>query len=336
MGEGLKQRTKILVSIAKDFRSKNWEFNKKMETAKTIDEIHEEFEKERGAGAARGASRATATFDEYIFDATSKYSKQLKFALTGGCAIRRPKAANGAQNASGVAGFDLNKFTVASSAMTEEPEEALMPAEPLDDEEDEEIELMPAEDREQMKDSFIRNFFEKRKEAKNTGKKTEEQCLKEFVFTIKRMGWPDRVKLVDNIINFTFDMSREEASPLGEALNMLCKQGYIKTDALLQALDEWCEYYSMNEGDSPLLNYYFAQMFIHLIRDGVLSLARINEALLKDQMIDKERKGKEYGRRAEFLAYTLQLEAELSFSPEDWGLTQEQIEPLKEHYKDKP
>ena len=98
------------------------------------------------------------------------------------------------------------------------------------------------------------------------------------------------------------------------------------------SLDEWCEYYSMNEGDSPLLNYYFAQMFIHLIRDGVLSLARINEALLKDQNIDNKRKGNQYGRRAEFLAYTLQLEAELSFSPEDWGLTQEQIEPLKEHY----
>merc|ERR1719397_2149715 len=133
MGEGLKKRTKVLVSIAKDLRTKDWELNKKIETAKTIEEIHEEFEKEKGLGAARGGSRATATFDEYIFDATSKYSKQLKFALSGGCAIRRPKAAS-SSDANAFAGMDasiLDKFTIESSAMTEEPEEMLNEPEPL-------------------------------------------------------------------------------------------------------------------------------------------------------------------------------------------------------------
>jgi len=341
MGEGLKQRTKILVSIAKDFRSKNWEFNKKQETAKTIDEIHEEFEKEHGAGKARGSSRATATFDEYIFDATSKYSKQLKFALSGGCAIRRPKefekdqtqipqlAATSKPNA-GVAGIDLDKFTFESSALTEEPEENLMLPESLDDEDDDDdIELMPAEDREKMADSFIRAFMAKRKE----GKKSEEALLREFVLTVRRMGWPDRIKLVDAIINFTFDMAKDEASPLGQAFNMLCQQKYIKTDVLLSALDEWCEFYSTNEADSPLLNYYFAHMFIHLIRDNVITLARLNEALQKDPTIDKKRKNKEYGRRSELLAYILLIEPELSFTPEEWGLTEDQIDPMKEHYK---
>merc|ERR1719499_1958314 len=89
-GDGLKQRTKILVDILIGIREKGWELNKKIEVAKRIDEIHEEFERERG-GVTRVNTRGQATFDEYIFDATSKYSKQLKFALSGGCAIRRAK-----------------------------------------------------------------------------------------------------------------------------------------------------------------------------------------------------------------------------------------------------
>jgi DNA-binding PadR family transcriptional regulator len=334
MGEGLKKRTQVLISIAKDFRSKDWELNKKIETAKTIEEIHAEFEKEKGVGAARGGSRATATFDEYIFDATSKYSKQLKFALSGGCAIRRSKAAGSEADSNAFAGMDasiLDKFTIESSAMTEEPEEMLNEPELLEDDEEDEIELMPAEEREEMKDNFIRTFMMKRKE----GKKPEEVLLREFVLTVKRMGWPNRTQLVDAILNFTFDMAKDEASPIGEALNMLCKDGYIKDEDLHGGMDEWCEWYSTNEADSPMLNFYFANIFIHLIRDETLSLERINESFKKDAMIDKERRGKEYGHRSEFLAYLLLTEPDLSFSPDDWGITAEQIEALKAHYKEK-
>lgn len=334
MGDALKQRTKILVDILIGIRAKGWELNKKIEVAKRIEEIHEDFERERG-GVTRVNTRGQATFDEYIFDATSKYSKQLKFALSGGCAIRRtrpagPESKSDSKPFGGLGAINLDQFIVESSANTNDDTYDLHISDQVEMEDDgeEDIELMDPKDREEIKDTFIRTFFSDR----NDPELTPEKALRKFVRTVKKMGWPDRATLVDNFLNFTFDMKAEEAYPLGQALARLCTDNYIKEDALIKGLDEWCEWYSTNQGDSPMLGMYFADIFVPLIRDKVLTLEQLNSALKKDTQIDAPKKSKEFGLRAEVLGYIIRQEPSLQFQPEDWNLKSEQIPAWKQKY----
>lgn len=330
-GDQLRQRTKILMDIIAEVRKNNWVPPMKQEKAKTLEEIHKEFEKEKGTIRVAGR-QGQATFDEYISDATSKYSKMLKFRLKGGSAIRQISRDSSGQQGSSINLPNFDGFMMDSSAIVEDEALFVSP----DDDSDEEVadedlvELMPAEEREKIKDSFIRTFMLERVDA---DKEISTNAQKRFLRTVKRMGWPDKQVLVDKILNFTFDMKAEEALPLGEALAKLLACGYIKQKPFIAAMTDFCEYYTAVEGDAPRLNEYFADMMIHVMRAKMLTLSELNELLQKDVNIDKRpRKNQPFGRRAEFLAFLLRQEPKLVWEPADFALDPDKIADWRKHY----
>lgn len=335
----LKQRTKILVSIIKDVRKNNWVPPVKIEVAKTLEEIHQEFEAERGKVQISG--RGQATFDEYIIEATSKYSKQLKFALSGGCAIRRQLGEDPVESSDVAPDLSMmDALLMTSSAIIDDTKVADLSKKNEDEEEvvvfaKSNVVLMSPQERAEIEGSFIRTFLSNRIDAEYTA----PQAMDEFMTTIQKMGWPEKPKLVDTILNFTYDMAAEDAYPLGQALARLLKDGYVSTEEFMSALNEWCEFFTAVEMDAPKAVSYFADMMAPSLLGKHLSLQQVNEALQTDPQIDKwdltkeaKREAKPFGRRPEFLGYVTRACKDLEYSVTDWGLQEDQTEAWRTRY----
>lgn len=328
--KNLAQRTRILVDIVEQVRKNGWP-ERKGEKPKTLEEIHEDYAHEVGGGRVIAAPRGQPTWDEYLTDTTNRESKLLKFALSGGCAIRNPQTSDGdmgpAADASDMHNIVKN-LLMDSSAVIDESQEPVEETSLIIDDENDGVELMPAEDRQKLKEygKFIREYLD---ELQDDEKK--EKALKKFIRTVKKMGWQDKMDLVLEFLNFTLN-GEDEGFSLGIGLQELLSTNYINKDSLMRGLNDFCEWYTSTEMDIPFLNQYFGAITLNLIRGGSLTLEEVNTALQKDPQIDASKTKKKFGRRADYLAFILEQDASIPHNPADFLLDGADVSEWKAEY----
>jgi len=259
----------------------------------------------------------------------------LKFALSGGCAIRNPQSSLEMVPRANMAVMPdlLNNLLMDSTAVIDESQQprendfGMMDVIP--ETEGESVEQMDEKDRAELKENglFIRTFFN---ELDDDEKKAT--ALKTFQTTIKKMGWPNKMDLVFEFLNF--DVSGpEESGVLGTALQSLVDIGYLTKEDLISGMDEFCEWFTSTEMDVPFLIQYFGALTLQMIQKGTLTIVEINTCLKKDAMIDKQKTKKQFGRRADYLAFILKRDSSIAHDPADFLLDGANVSEWKEHYK---
>jgi len=186
-------------------------------------------------------------------------------------------------------------------------------------------------DAQAIQDQIVQIFMRERREKLSCSIAYNAQSR--FVSTIKSLAWPDKKVIVEKILDYTFDMSWEEAKPLGEALAQLLAPGFIDRESFLAAVGEFCESYTAVESDVPRLNEYFAGLMAPVLRAKLLTVEELRQMLRKDENIDKNpRSFQPFGRLADFLAHLWRAHPMLKFSPADWGLDPETFNAWRNHY----
>jgi len=296
-----------------------------------LDEIHEDYAHEVGGRIASAPRGGQPTFDEILTDATNRESKLLKFALSGGCAIRNPQSSEQMQprvDMTVMSGL-INNLLMDSSTVIEESQQPFEQFGFTDIIEEASGGLMNEKDRNEMKENgkYIRNFFN---ELDDDEKKAD--ALTTFQTTIKKMGWPDKMDLVCSFLNFTVN-NVDESAILGSALQSLLDIAYLNKEDLMKGLNDFCEWFTSTEMDVPYLISYFGATTLKLIQAGTLTVLEINEALKKDATIDTMKTKKKFGRRADYLAFILRIDSNITHDPSDFLLDGADVSEWKAEYK---
>jgi len=277
----LQQRTRFLVDIVKEKRRNGWP-QKKGDQMKTLEEIHQDYAQQVGTRINAAPRCGQPTFDEILTDATNRESKLLKFALSGGCAIRNPQSNEEMEPRANMAIMPdlINNLLMDSSAVIDESQQPYDEFSISDNivVEEEAVTLLEEKEIAALKENgtFIRNFLS---ELEDDEKKAN--ALTTFQTTIKKMGWTNKVDLVFNFFNFDV-RNVDESGTVGTALQSLLEIGYVTKADLKQGLDEFCEWFTSTEMDVPFLVQYFGGLTLKLIQAGTVTLAEVNEHLKKD------------------------------------------------------
>jgi len=332
----LSQRVRILLEIVEDIRRNGWTkpSNLQSDTAKTKAQIRQDFEASKGS-ALRSTGRGQPTFDELFAEQSNKNYKTLSFALQGGSALRNNFGSEMNQSNEPMPEF-IEGFMLESTAVVED----LTEQENVEESDEEEVgnteptivvePFESEEEREQAKKAYIRDYFNDLEDEKMT----KQQSEMKFIKTVRRIGWDDKASLVENILNFVFDMKLEEAQPLGQLFVLLYNSNYINTNDIVGGLNIFCEFYSGSEMDVPMLNIYFAGITLKIIQANIIKVEQIHECFSLDTMIDKKfKKDQIFGRRADYLANLIKLDKNVSCDPMLFLLEDANAEEWRAHYK---
>lgn len=325
----LQQRTRFLVDIVKERRKNGWPQGKG-DQMKTLEQIHADYANEVGGRVAAAPRGGQPTFDEILTDATNRESKLLKFALSGGCAIRTAPRGQMETNVDmTVMSGLINNLLMDSSAVVEESQQPFDKFGFSDMIPEASVKLMDEKDRNALKENgrYIRNFFN---ELDDDEKKAD--ALTTFQTTIKKMGWPDKLDLVFDFFNFTVN-NVDESAILGTALQSLLDIAYLTKEDLMRGLNEFCEFFTGTEMDVPYLINYFGSTTVKLIQAGTLTAVEVNEALKTDDRIDTAKTKKKFGRRADYLAFILRVDSSITHDPSDFLLDGADVSAWKAEYK---
>lgn len=329
----LQQRTRFLVDIVKERRKNGWPQGKG-DQMKTLEQIHADYASEVGGRVAPAPRGGQPTFDEILTDATNRESKLLKFALSGGCAIRNPQSSEQMESRvdQNVMSGLINNLLMQSSTVVEESQQSSHNDGGFgfsDVIAEDSVEQMDEKDRNELKENgrYMRNFLT---ELDDDEKKAD--ALTNFQKVVKKMGWPDKLDLVFDFFNFTVN-NVDESAILGSALQSLIDIAYLNKEDLMRGMNEFCEYFSGTEMDVPYLISYFGATTLKLIQQGTLTVVEVNESLKKDDRIDTAKTKKKFGRRADYLAFILKRDSSIAHDPSDFLLDGADVSAWKAEYK---
>jgi len=330
------KRVRILVDILEGIRANNWVPTVAGDEAKTLEQVREEFIKSKG-GNKISNSRGQPTIDEWMTEASNKVYKQLKYAVKGGCAIKRtePEMEAAQSNSKAVPDF-FNNMMLQSGSVVDEKIMGLMAdvkETVLDDKQDFGVDLFDKEKREEQLDGnhYIKSYLS---DALDNEK--APTALSKFIRVCKKIGFNPRSELITNLLNMAYDVKPEEAPAIGKALAEAVNQKYVSAEQLETGFIEFCSYYTSVEMDAPKLNQYFADMTLYLVVKGHTSVDKIMEFMGKDPGIEKNIRRHAFGRRADYLGYLARAAQtggyEISYNATSFIIAEKTEDEWKERY----
>lgn len=293
---GLKQnvkyekRTKILMDICNSVRKNEWKPLTKGQEAKTIAEIHEDFE--ANYGTIKVLNRNNNFEDSKFVKFWSKYKNINKFEIKGGVEINLNKNSLKSNNKKNIKIYQEKiKYLLCSSSSENNGNN--LHGKKIN---------MSQEDFVIIKKTLIRDFLTI---YNIPGEKTKANHF--FFKECKNIEWTENKQIALLFFDFCYDsFSDVNSRILSLLLIYLLNIHFLKEKDVENALSDFIKFYSVYEKDIPKINNYFSNTCFDLITNETLDISFINESLLKYLQIDrKNKKNQIFGCRADILSQIL-------------------------------